>query len=294
MFRLSVILICLLFFALSACKQAGQAYTSGVFDAGVSLGTLSNPAIDEASGMDASIVNQGKYWTHNDSAGEPRIFLVEENGQYIGSVLLKGVVNRDWEEISTGPGPDENKSYVYIGEIGDNEARYPYKFIYRIEEPVIKQGDEVMITGIDSIKFQFSDGQRDAEAFFIEPQSKDLYLFSKREKQISVYSLPYPQRTDSITVAKKLLTLPLTQITAADYNASTGELLMKNYDSVYYWKQQDQESILLMMQRKAIVLPYEAEPQGESICFTANGNGYLTVSEKKKGIVPAVLFYKRK
>ncbi len=284
----------LLLFAFNACKQSEKTYTATVFESGVSLGALSNPAIDEASGMDASIVNQGKYWTHNDSAGEPRIFLIEENGQYLGSALLEGIVNRDWEEISTGPGPEENKNYVYIGEIGDNEARYQYKLIYRIEEPLINKGDEVHVTVVDSIKFQFSDGQRDAEAFFIDQKSKDLYLFSKREKQISVYTLPYPQRTDTISIAKKLLTLPVTQITATDYDANTGELLMKNYDSVYYWKRQDQETLLAMMKRKAIVLPYEAEPQGESICFTSNGNGYLTVSEKKKGIEPVVLFYKRK
>jgi hypothetical protein len=278
--------------ALNACKPSGKIDPT-LFENGKSVGVLSNAKIDEASGLDASTANQGKYWTHNDSAGEPRIFLVEQDGAYIGSAILKGVKNRDWEDISVGPGPDDKKTYVYIGEIGDNEAIYPFKYIYRIEEPSLIKGDEVVIDNIDSIKFQFSDGARDAEALFIEPKSKDLYIFSKREKQINLYTLPYPQRTDTILVASYLLTMPVTQITAADYDGDRGELLIKNYDSIYYWKQSEEESILTMLKRKGTTLPYTAEPQGEALCFTLNGGGYLTTSEKKKGIEASMLFYKR-
>lgn len=278
--------------ALNACKPAGKIDPT-LFENGKSIGVLSNAKIDEASGLDASIANQRKYWTHNDSAGEPRIFLVEEDGNYIGSATLKGIKNRDWEDISVGPGPDDKKTYVYVGEIGDNEAIYPFKYIYRIEEPSLIKGDEIVVDNIDSIKFQFSDGQRDAEALFIEPNSKDLYIFSKREKQINLYTLPYPQRTDTLSVATYLLTIPVTQITAADYNGDRGELLIKNYDSIYYWKQGQTESIVTMLKRKGTTLPYTPEPQGESICFTNKGDGYLTTSEKKKGIEAAMLFYKR-
>ncbi len=276
----------------NACKPSGKIDPS-FFENGKSIGVLSNAKIDEASGLDASMANQGRYWTHNDSAGEPRIFLVEQDGAYIGSAVLKGVKNRDWEDISVGPGPDDKKTYVYVGEIGDNEAIYPFKYIYRIEEPSLNEGDEIVVDKIDSIKFQFSDGQRDAEALFIEPKSKDLYIFSKREKQINLYTLPYPQQTDTISVANYLLTIPVTQITAADYDGDRGELLIKNYDSVYYWKKGEAESIVTMLRRKATTLPYTPEPQGESICFTNKSDGYLTTSEKKKGIAAAMLYYKR-
>lgn len=281
------------FILLLACQPKTSTRFSMLFSEGVSVGTLDNPAIDEASGLDASIVNTGMYWTHNDSAGEPRLFLLDDKGHYKGSVLITSLRNRDWEEITVGPGPDAEKKYVYIGEIGDNQAIYDYKYIYRVEEPTLTAQPEITITTVDSIKFNMPDGRRDTEAIFIDQETKDIYIFSKREEQIRLYTLPYPQAIDTATTAIYVATLPITQIVAADYEASTRELLIKNYDSIYFWKRGVQESFADMVKRKPEHVRYTPEPQGESICFSHNGSGFYTLSERKKGAVP-LLFYKRK
>jgi hypothetical protein len=281
---------------LSSCQSKKKKKVndfSPLFSLGKASGTLDNRTINEASGLDASSTNPGKFWTHNDSGGTPELFLIDEHGHYIASVILEGVQNRDWEEIAVGPGPDSTKSYVYVGEIGDNQAVYQYKYIYRFEEPVLEKGKNVIIRSFDKIQFNFSDGVRDAEAFFIDQQTKDLYLFSKREEYIKLYILPFPQRIDTLSVAKALVTLPLTQIVAADYDAATGEVLVKNYDSIYYWKKEGNESIAELLTKKATALPYKREPQGESICFSPQGDGYYTVTEEVKGEKPELLFYKR-
>jgi hypothetical protein len=289
-FSLLALLCCLSL--LSACQSKKSVPFSALFSEGVSVGKLNNPAIDEASGLDASVANSGMYWTHNDSGGEPRLFLIDDKGNYQGSVLITTLQNRDWEDIAVGPGPDPKKSYVYIGEIGDNEAVYEYKYIYRIEEPSLSSQPEITLSSVDSIKFNMPDGPRDTEAIFIDQQSNDLYIFSKREKQISLYMLPYPQATDAPSTALRVATLPLTQIVAADYEAATRELLIKNYDSVYYWKRGEQETIADMIKRKPEHIRYTPEPQGESVCFRHDGTGFYTLSEKKREAVP-LLFYKR-
>jgi hypothetical protein len=290
--RHHILSFCSVLILFSACAQK-QAKNSSLFTASQSAHTLNYSKIDEASGLDAGIVNKGKFWTHNDSAGDPEVYLIDSLGQHVGTVVLEGLVNRDWEDITVGPGPEKGKSYVYIAEIGDNNAIHSIKYIYRFVEPLLLQDQKISISAVDTIAFQFDDGQRDSEALMIDDATSDLYIFSKREKQISLYTLPFPQRTDTLLTASKQLTMPLTQIVAADFNAATGEVLLKNYNSVYYWKRKEAESIVDLLRTEAQTLPYEPEPQGESICFDSYGQGYYTVSEAAKGIKPALLFYKR-
>ena len=63
--------------------------------------------------------------------------------------------NRDWEDIAVGPGPVDGKNYVYVGEIGDNDAKYRFKRVYRFEEPVLnKTTKSIDIVAFDTIIFR--------------------------------------------------------------------------------------------------------------------------------------------
>ncbi|MCU0383223.1 MAG: hypothetical protein MUF68_04080, partial [Cyclobacteriaceae bacterium] len=236
-------------------------------------------------------VNEGALWTHNDSGGDADAYLIDSAGKYIGKISFNNLKNRDWEEIAVAKHADT--SYLYIGEIGDNRAIYTTKYIYKCIEPKLKKDETKLITDFDTIAFALEDGPRDTEAFFVDENTQDIYIFSKREPEISVYLLPYPQATKGILTAKKISTLPITQIVAVDYNAKTNELLVKNYDTVYYWKKLNEESWQSMFARLPIKQPYIPEPQGEAICFTHTANGYYTLSEEAKGEKPTLLFYKR-
>lgn len=265
------------------------------FEHGTIAGVLDSNKIDEASGMVASRTHPGFLWTHNDSGDKARIFLIDSLGRHRATVSLKGISNRDWEDIAVGPGPEKDKTYVYVGEIGDNTARYEYKYIYRFEEPFISVYDTtVEIEQVDSIKFKLPDGIRDCEALMIEPDTKDLYIFSKRETAVNVYRLPYPQSTTEITQAEKVLEgLPFTLIVAADWSADGKEILIKDYEQVYYWRRDNHEPITGLLKTQPILLPYHQEPQGESIAFDYFGKGYYTLSEEAKGVKPTLIFYRR-
>jgi hypothetical protein len=269
-------------FFLMACQKQNPT----VFNLAKEQGKLDKKFINEASGIDA-----GCLWTHNDSRGDADAYLIDSLGKYVGKISFDKLINRDWEEIAVAKHADT--SYVYIGEIGDNRAIYAIKYIYKCIEPKLKKDETKLITAFDTIAFALDDGPRDTEAFFVDENTQDIYIFSKREPQISVYLLPYPHATKSILTAKKIATLPITQIVAADYNAQTNELIVKNYDTVYYWKKLNEESWQNMFARLPLKQPYIPEPQGEAICFAHSGNGYYTVSEEAKGEKPTLLFYKR-
>jgi hypothetical protein len=60
-------------------------------------GTVTAPAIVEASGLVASPDNPGVLWTENDSGNPNTIFALDTAGHLLGTYFLDGVTNYDWE-----------------------------------------------------------------------------------------------------------------------------------------------------------------------------------------------------
>lgn len=272
---------------------------SPLFENYQALGTLNNPAIDEASGIAVSRQNSDYLWTHNDSGDLNRIFLIRSDGAWLGTFRLLDAGNRDWEDMAIGPGPVEGKNYLYIGEIGDNLGRYPIKYIYRLPEPDVELADSTVqwvdFTGVDRISFIYPEKVMvDAETLLLDPWTKDIYIITKREFPVTVYKLPYPQSVEDTTVAIKYGTLPFTTATAGDISADGKEILLKNYEEVFLWTRFEGETIRDAFLRQPLRVPYTPEMQGEAIAFTENKSGYFTLSESRGGVLPVVYFYKRK
>lgn len=243
----------------------------------------------EASGLVESVANPGLLWTVNDSGNPSEVYLID-TAAHIKMVCQLPVPNRDWEEIAIGNGPVTGKTYVYVGDIGDNQAKYDDKIFYRFEEPVADADSKQIVP--DTIIVQLPDGKRDSEAFTIDPISQDLIIVSKREDSVRVYNVKSPLRSGVVT-AGKMATLPYHNIVAMDISPDGSEVLMKDYNHVYYWKRGQGEPIYTTLTRKPIELPYEPEKQGESIAFARDGSGYYTVSESEEGGPSNILFYKR-
>jgi len=321
-----VLFSCLTAFVFLVCISCKSNRTNeslqNLFESGVELAVIQDELLEEASGLAASVNNPDLLWTHNDSGDKPRIFLIDKTGTVKATVWLDSAKNRDWEDMAIGPGPEEGKTYLYIGEIGDNESEYNYKYIYRIEEPVIDvtKTKDTTIQKVDAIKFQYPDGLRDAESLMIDPLTKDLFVISKRELKANVYRLPYPYSINKLNTVERVITeidFDLTshvdtirknnetlikgyhpkfyyQIAAADISPDGNEVLVKSYSTVYYWRRQKNESIASLLQRPPMQLPYDPEPQGEAICFDNKGKGYYTINEKMKKMEQKLVFYKRK
>jgi hypothetical protein len=278
----------------SCSKSKPASANSEKFEKGIALADLSNNKIEEASGLAASINNPGLLWTQNDSGNPAEIFLIDTLLHVELTCKLNGIKNRDWEDITVGPGPDKSKSYIYVGDIGDNMARYQYKYIYRFVEPVLHPGEnEILISDFDTITFQLPDAIKDTEALMINPLNKDLYIISKRERPVYLYKLTYPYSTNDTITATEVMSLPLSHIVAGDFSHDGKELLIKNYQNVYYWNIPVGETVEEALKEKPSILKYKEEPQGEAITFAINHSGFFTLSEKIKGEKVSLYFYKR-
>lgn len=277
----------------SCIKKKSVPSDSEIFSAAKPLAELTDKKLDEVSGLAASANNPGLLWTHNDSGNEPEVYLVDEKLKIKLTCKIQGVKNRDWEDIAVGPGPEEGKNYLYVADIGDNYANYSFKYIYRFEEPVLaNQSGEITIAEFDTIVFRLEDGKKDTEAIMIHPETKDLYVVSKREKPVYLYELKYPYSVHDTLTAAKITSIPLTQIVAAGISPDGQEILMKNYVNVYYWNTKD-KSIQDALQAKPQILKYTEEPQGEAITFARDGSGFYTLSEKLKGEKIYLYFYEK-
>lgn len=266
---------------------------SKVFLAPKQLAQLTDKKLEEVSGLAASKANPGLLWTLNDSGNPAIVYLVDEALKIRLSVKLKGIKNRDWEDIAVGPGPDGSKRYVYVADIGDNNARHAYKYIYRFEEPVLHNDiSQITITSFDTIVFRLEGEVKDTEAILVHPTTKNIYLVSKRERPVHLYELEVSASVVDTLVARDIGSLPLTQIVAADFSADGEEVLMKNYDNIYYWKLEGR-SLAEAMKDKPALLKYTEEPQGEAITFSLDGSGFYTLSEKIKGEKTFLYFYER-
>jgi hypothetical protein len=272
------------------------------FEDGKDLGVIENKEIDEASGIVASYKNKGLLWTHNDSGDKNRIFSIDANGKGTREFYLDGTINRDWEAIAMAQFPEG--SFIYVGEIGDNNAEFPTCAIYRVPEPEITGSTPQSNTlkNVQKITYKYADGARDAEAFLIDQSSKDIYIISKRESSKRLYRLPYPQSFTQTNTAEFVQELTFSNGTGSplyivDGNVSVDnqEIIIKNYLQIFYWRRSANETIPEALKRTPKIQPYFAEPQGEGLCFAHDGSGYYTLSEEGNNkTAPKLFFYKRK
>jgi hypothetical protein len=263
---------------------------------GKKLSELKEKKLREVSGLASSGTNAGLLWAHNDKGNEAEVYLIDEKCNIRRSFVLAGIENRDWEDIAVGPGPDSTKSYVYIGEIGDNDGVYPLKYIYRFEEPLNDPtGENQTIRDIETITFRLPNSRKiDSEALFVDTKTKDLFIVTKRESPVHVYQIKYPYSTKDTLEAHETAALPLTEIVAADLSPDGQDLIMKNYSHIYYWANTTGKPLNELLKERPEEIPYEPEPQGESLTWARDGSGFYTISEISRGYNSYLYFYERK
>lgn len=267
-------------------------YQDEVFSGPKPMGSLRNKKIDEASGLAFSRIHKGLIYTHNDSGHDPNVYITDTMGKDKGIIQLKGVKNRDWEDIAVGPGPDKKRSYIYVGEIGDNNGSYKNIKIFRFPEP--KTIGLRLEVKPETLVLTYPDGPKDAETLMVDPRSGDIFIVSKRDSTNTLYRAPKKAFEKEQYVLEKVMELPFTMAVAGDISADGSQILIKNYFSVFYWERKNGETIPEALNRKPKILPYKPEPQGEAIGFHPSGNSYFTLSEKRFGIDPVLYRYDKK
>ena len=260
---------------------------------GVEVGAIETDRVKEPSGLVVSRKNIDVIWTHNDSGGNPELFAVDTTGRFLGAYNLVDANLVDWEDIAIGPGPIDGVDYLYIADTGDNAARYDSVFIYRVPEPVVdsqQQPADFDLTEVERFEFVYPDGARDAETLLVDPISGDVVIVSKRETKNEVYVVTQ-QQLDQLTgdephTLDLLGTMTwgnkggLTGAVAGDVSADGSEILIKNYDEIFYYSRLPGTSLAeAIIDVEPLTVPYTRESKGESVAFDSHTGGYYTLNE---------------
>jgi hypothetical protein len=274
--------------------------TTKLFDNIPVVNDLSRKDLVEISGVAASRINPGILYIHNDSGNPNQIYLTDASGADRGTLTLTTVGNRDWEDIAVGPGPLAGVSYIYVGDIGDNASKYSSVFIYRFPESDLtgKSSPYIAdITAVDIIELKYPNGLRNAETLMVDPTTKDIYIATKTSNISQIFVARYPQSLTSPTVMTPVAQLYFDKATAGDISPDGTEILLRSNQLIWYWKLPAGMSISAGLLTQPQVAPYfNNEPQGEGICFAADGSGYYTDTEVRDypGKLATISFYKRK
>lgn len=290
---LSRLLIILLLSLSTACVRPGvtPSGTAQFSSDPTSVGIVPGQ-IDEASGIVDSRTMAGNLWVHQDSGSPAEINLIGQDGKFKGKLAVPNAQNLDWEDMAVGPGPQANVNYLYLADIGDNNAQYATRTIYRFPEPASLS---TPISQVERINFQYPDGPRDAEAVLVDPLTRDIYIISKPENRVRLYRLKYPQNSNEVATAEALGEIPLSVVTGAAISPDGTEILIRTYTNVYYYKRKTGQSLPDALQlQSGRTLPYRLEPQGEAVCFDRDGKGYYTLSERFNAPAVSLFYYARK
>ncbi|MFK7851699.1 MAG: hypothetical protein AB8D78_12040 [Akkermansiaceae bacterium] len=258
---------------------------------------ISDPRITEASGFTSSKRFENCFWLINDSGGAPSLYLVDEQGDSRGTLTLKGIKNRDWEDLASFT--KEGKSYLLIPDVGDNGAKRDQVILHVIAEPKDESSDEILeltATPDWSIRFQYEDGPRDCEGVAVDTQNQSIFLISKRDKQPAIYQLPLRRpEPKEVLIAKRvalLADLPLpprtlphpfaSQPTGFDISPDGRHACVLTYRGVYLFSRSGNEPWPIALKRAPNILGAHGLPQAEAIGFSADGKTILVTSEGRK------------
>jgi hypothetical protein len=289
--KISPVICIMCWFSIACQRKVPQNLDEGIFESVPSSTVITKGFIDEVSGIADSRAFPGTLWVEQDSGNPPELTRIDYQGKLAGKVYIKGIPNRDWEDISIGGGPLPGISYIYLADIGDNFASHQSSFIYRFPEP----GASVdTVFSAERITFYYPEGPVDAEAILID-HSRDIYIITKSGSKSKLYKLPYPQKLNDSIAAILVGELSFTGVVSAAMSPDNSEIILKTYDGLQFWKREAGGSIEAALAKTYKSLPYEQEAQGEAICFKNDNSGFFTLSEKP-ALASSVrlFFYKRK
>ena len=156
------------------------------------------PGLSEASGLAVSRRVPNRLWTHNDS-GAPVVVAVDARGSVQGRVRLTGAAVEDWEALAVGA--CGTGSCLYVGDIGDNNARRKRITVYRLPEPDAASGS-VAVT--DVFHAVYPDGPHDAEALLVGPDGR-LHVVTKGETgPVAIYRFPAEMKSGATARLERL------------------------------------------------------------------------------------------
>lgn len=219
---------------------------------------ISDPRIQESSGLARSHVHRGVVYTHNDRGGNPEVFAVDSSGTRAVLTLKTAAV--DWEDIASTP-----DGRIWVADIGDNDVARRTVSVSVFREPEVLTSSTLPVT---TYEFVYPDGPRDAEALLVQPGTGRIHLVTK-EEQGGIYVAPERLSTRAPNALTWVADAPRL-VTGGDFAPDGEQVVLRNHRRAFFQDGVDGD-------RREVQLP--RQQQGESITFSADGGEVWVGSE---------------
>ena len=250
----------------------------------IDTAVLAAPRLVESSGVAASALVPGVYWSHNDSGDGPFLYATDSAGRDLGAVRVVPAGAVDWEELAAGPCFVSPGRCLYAADIGDNRRRRARVVLYRLREPAPPRGPADTLRTVpllDSLVLVYPDRPHDAEALVVTPTGAIL-LVTK-----DLFGPPVLYRTTAAAgaIARTLAEVgPLAMesgiatgrlATGASLSPDGTLLVVRTYVSLHFFRLAGDSLPVPLNPRRGITIPV-VEPQGEGVAFDGPGRLVLT------------------
>lgn len=239
---------------------AGKADAAG--DAPQQVGTLSDPRINESSGLVVSTDDPGRAYTINDSGSSPLVYTLDvPSGRTVQTTRVDADLV-DTEALST-----DADGTLWIADTGDNRAQRTDAALFAV--PAGELGSDA--AAVTRYPVTYPGGPIDVEALAIDPRTGDKLLISKGLFGGTVFSLPDPLVADQPNQAVAMKGDVPGLVTDAAFTPDGRHVVARTYTSGYLLDPETWDSVM------SIDLP--SVDQGETLATEASGSSVLVGSE---------------
>ena len=230
------------------------------------------PQMTEASGLALNRRVPGRLWTHNDS-GQPVLFALDSRGAVTGQLRVSGAKVEDWEAVAVGP--CGGGSCIYIGDIGDNEAKRRGIVVYRVPEPEGASGTAAVA---DTLRATYPDGAHDAETLLVA--GGRLYVVTKGETgPVGLYRFPASLQSGTVMKLERVGEQSLkadadSRITDGSVSPDDQWIVLRSKSALTFYRASE---LLAGRWRAASTVDLTPlnEPQGEGLALGAENTVFL-------------------
>jgi hypothetical protein len=258
---------------------------AGDRDVSHALGEIKVKGLDEISGIAASGAYPETLWVIDDGATKS-LFSVSIEGSLVAMATFAADI-QDVEDIAIGPGPEAERDYLYLGDIGDNDSERRDIRVVRFAEPELadKKGQQFRMEDAEVFRLEYPDGPHDSEAMFVDPRDRVLCIVTKEKNSGRLYTASIDELSeDGRVTLTKAGKLDVEDVSAGAISAEGSRVLLRREDEGWLWERRDGESVAEALARKPKKVPVMGKRQGkngEAACFAPDGQSYYTVSEGK-------------
>lgn len=256
-----------------------------VFESPQPTGIVTDPEVDEASGIAASRRQPGVLWLHNDSGDRARLFATDREGARLGRFELVGATAQDWEDLALVAGVTGEADALLVADIGDNTRSRELVRLFRVPEPQADPADGVhRIEGVEEFELRYPDGSHDAETLWWDWPRAEALIVTKTDNAAVVYRAPAPLGSSDVLV--RVTDIPLARLGMGDGRATAGDIsrdgsliAIRGYHSALAWRRLPGDTLAEALTRAPCPLAMPDAPGGEAFAWLADGGGFVLVAE---------------